>query len=273
MRFRSLVLVVIGVIAGPSFGADYAYTASTVAKPAKQGAVIASKITWNCNATGCTTTGPWAVPGIGSCRALALVVGPLRSYGHPGRQLSQAELDNCNRGLAAAGTQPAGAASASTPAKPGVSSARPATSNSLPAQPALRGAQLQQGIRLRSDNYAALARARKKAIDEAERARIAMNTSSGNDCDDARADIHPGAAEICDGRDNNCDGDVDERQTVRRYLDADGDGHGDAARGLDVCPAEITGYAISAETTGSPWLVEVGNDCDDRNPDIWRGCN
>jgi len=31
-----------------------------------------------------------------------------------------------------------------------------------------------------------------------------------DDCDDARADVHPGAAERCDGRDNNCAGGVDE---------------------------------------------------------------
>jgi hypothetical protein len=270
MRFRSLVLVLIGVIGAPSFGAEYAYTATTVVKPAKQGAVVASKITWNCNASGCTTRGPWAVPAVGSCRALAVLVGPIKSYGHPGTQLSAAELESCNRGLAAAAGQ--SASSASAPARPSVAPGGPASSGSIAAQPALRGTQLQQGIRLRSDNYAALARARQKAIDEAERQRVAANTHGGNDCDDQRADVHPGAAEICDGYDNNCDGQVDERQTIRRYLDADGDGHGDPARGLDVCPADISNYARSAETTGTPWLVEVGNDCDDRNPDLWRGC-
>jgi hypothetical protein len=96
--------------------------------------------------------------------------------------------------------------------------------------------------------------------------------SKGDDCNDARADVHPGAAEICDGYDNNCDGEIDEGQTTRRYLDADGDGHGDPGRGSDVCPADITGAARSAESLGGGWLVEVGNDCDDRNPDVWRDC-
>ena len=32
----------------------------------------------------------------------------------------------------------------------------------------------------------------------------------GNDCDDSNADSFPGAPEICDENDNDCDGEVDE---------------------------------------------------------------
>jgi len=54
--------------------------------------------------------------------------------------------------------------------------------------------------------------------------------SSCDECDDSRADVHPGAPEICDGRDNDCDGLVDEGPAG---TDPDGDAIPDAC---DNCP-------------------------------------
>ena len=88
----------------------------------------------------------------------------------------------------------------------------------------------------------------------------------GADCDDTRADARPGAEERCDGSDDDCDGFVDEGfETTSFWVDADGDGHGDAsAEPLARC-VEPDGYA------------DTNDDCDDSNalrrPGAAEACN
>ncbi len=76
-----------------------------------------------------------------------------------------------------------------------------------------------------------------------------------DDCDDDDSDIYPGAEEICDEQDNNCDNRVDEGVTNTFFIDLDNDGFGDVSATTEGCVVP-GGYA------------EVAGDCDDGNADI-----
>ena len=80
----------------------------------------------------------------------------------------------------------------------------------------------------------------------------------GGDCDDTDNAVYPGAPEVCDGLDNNCNGQFDEGLTfLNYYFDFDGDGFGIGNPTVACSP--ITGYATQ---TG---------DCDDSNNAVYPG--
>ena len=87
----------------------------------------------------------------------------------------------------------------------------------------------------------------------------------GGDCDDANRDHFPGAVEICDSVDNNCNDQVDEGLGEPWYVDADGDGFGDEDRVVVACEAPSDLYVME------------GRDCDDLddevNPDATDLCD
>lgn len=58
----------------------------------------------------------------------------------------------------------------------------------------------------------------------------------GDDCDDGDPDVHPGAVEVCNFADDDCDGlDDDETTMVEWCLDGDRDGFGDPLTVVSAC--------------------------------------
>lgn len=84
---------------------------------------------------------------------------------------------------------------------------------------------------------------------------------SGSDCNDSDNQVSGLLSEICDGKDNDCNGVVDDQiQYTTYYTDADGDGYGSDDLSIDTC-----------------WLVAengfsgISGDCDDSDPEINPG--
>ncbi len=97
---------------------------------------------------------------------------------------------------------------------------------------------------------------------------------NGRDCDDRDAAVSPGATEVCNGTDDNCDGTVDEAtasDAATWYRDADSDGYGSLLSTTRAC-TRPTGYVADssdcndANSAINPAATELcdsaDNDCD-----------
>ena len=78
---------------------------------------------------------------------------------------------------------------------------------------------------------------------------------ASEDCDDSDPDVHPGAVEVCDGMDQDCDDDIDEYTGELWYGDGDGDGFG-------------TPDSVTVACDPPSGFVADATDCDDTDPAV-----
>ena len=88
--------------------------------------------------------------------------------------------------------------------------------------------------------------------------------SIGTDCDDTQSQTYPGASEICDEQDNDCDGSIDNGLGEEYFIDEDGDGFGDDNQTMEACDLRVG-------------LSALGGDCNDtdasQNPLAQEECD
>ena len=90
------------------------------------------------------------------------------------------------------------------------------------------------------------------------------------DCDDSDGGVNPDADEVCNGIDDDCDGNIDDGSidAMTWYADTDGDGYGDAALSTESCD-QPSGYVADDTDCDdddgaiSPAGEEICNDVDD----------
>jgi hypothetical protein len=88
-------------------------------------------------------------------------------------------------------------------------------------------------------------------------------TENQGDCDDNDASVYPGAIEVENGVDDDCDGIIDEGTNA---YDDDGDGYSENEGDCDDTDASVT--FDDCDGDGYVSIVYGGEDCDDADPDV-----
>jgi uncharacterized delta-60 repeat protein len=83
-----------------------------------------------------------------------------------------------------------------------------------------------------------------------------VSSATSGDCNDSDSSMKPGRTEICDSKDNNCNGQIDEGVLLVFYRDQDGDSYGYANNSTQAC-SQPAGY------------VSNSSDCDDNNANLY----
>lgn len=98
----------------------------------------------------------------------------------------------------------------------------------------------------------------------------------GTDCDDGDPDRFEGAEELCDGKDNDCNGIMDDGAPIW-YVDCDGDGFAADTTGATVEPSCDPPSLPPAGCGGGGGWTSVrptgaaNTDCNDDHPDVYPG--
>jgi len=96
-----------------------------------------------------------------------------------------------------------------------------------------------------------------------------VESCGGDDCDDSDPEVFEGAEELCDGKDNNCDGNIDEVAPFW-YIDCDGDGFAADTSGTQQQCTEPAPAGPCAWTTRRPVGPDT-TDCRDDNALVFPG--